>query len=177
MSDHDPQRSEPSASQPPDEPPESRRPDRPPEGEAGAEPRERRDVVGRSAAQPSGQAVTDRGDRAGRAQPRSLEDIFALVTDRRRRRLLSILCAVNGESTVSQLAAEIEARSAGDSATDGRRRAIEVSLVHDHLPRLASMDLISYDRDRRRVRPTPAFRRIESRLRSLVAAGDRVADE
>lgn len=134
-------------------------------------------MMGRSAAQPSGEAGTDRADRTSPTRPRSTEDLFVLVSDRRRRQLLSVLCAVQGEITVSRLASEIEARSGGSSGAAGRRRAIEISLVHDHLPRLASMDLITYDRDRRRVRTTPTFGRMESRIRSLIVAGDRVADE
>lgn len=177
MTDFDPQPSESPVSQPPDASSDSRRTDRASEGYAGGEPpRKRRDMMGQSAAQPSGEAGTDRTERASQTRPRSTEDLFVLVSDRRRRQLLSVLCTVQGEITVSRLASEIEARSGGSDAA-GQRRAIEISLVHDHLPRLASMDLITYDRDRRRVRTTPVFGRMESRIRSLIVAGDRVADE
>lgn len=175
MSDFDPQSSEPPTTPPPDESGPSRHADRSSDGEVDQQPPSAyHDALDESNARPTGRAGPDRPDGASPTQPGSLDDLFVLVTDRRRRRLLSVLCDTDGPITVSQLTREIAARSDG-APSEGTERAIEISLVHDHLPRLASMDLVTYDRDRRRVRTTAAFARINSRLRSLVRAGEDVA--
>lgn len=175
MSDFDPQSSEPPATRPPDESGRARHADRSTDGEYGLQPPpEPRDATDRSHAQPTGRAGPDRPDGASPTRPQSLDDLFVLVTDQRRRRLLSVLCDTDGPITVSRLTRDIAARS-DDVPSEGTKRAIEISLVHDHLPRLASMDLVTYDRDRRRVRTTAAFARSKSRLRSLVRAGEDVA--
>lgn len=177
MTEFEPQPSEQSATQPPDASGESRRTGRSSDVEAGVQPPpERRSSADGAAAQPAGEAVVGRGDPHGSTRPHSVDELFVLVTDRRRRRLLSVLGTVDGPIAVSRLASEIAARSDESARTAGSERAVEISLVHEHLPRLASMDLITYDRDRRRVRPTAEFARNGSRLRSLVAAGDRIAN-
>ena len=67
-----------------------------------------------------------------------IETSYSLLSNARRRQLLALL----GEArvwTVDALAREIAAR---DDATVDR---IELTLVHNHLPRLADYDVIEWD--------------------------------
>lgn len=76
--------------------------------------------------------------------------VFRLVANPHRRYLLSRLDP--GErTTVAELARGIAARDGGCDDPSGNvdrsvRRRIEISLVHDHLPRLADHDVVEYGR-------------------------------
>ncbi|MFC3960194.1 DUF7344 domain-containing protein [Halovivax cerinus] len=98
--------------------------------------------------------------------PVSLETVLSLAGNARRRRLLAILRSVEAPVSVRTLADDL-AELRADPVDENARREIELSLVHDHLPRLASLDLIEYDRVRRRVSSIAALDSIECHLETL----------
>lgn len=132
------------------------------------------------------------------SHPISMVEIFDLLSDDRRRTLIAVLCETDRERSVESLATEVARREGGETGTPGStagsnpdstagnsaagvsepaRRSIAISLVHNHLPRLASMNLVRYDRDRRKAKPTPAFHRLESQFATLLEAGASLPDE
>ncbi|MBZ6495864.1 DUF7344 domain-containing protein [Natrinema longum] len=76
-----------------------------------------------------------------------MEAACALLAESERRFLLYQLAddrTVNLEDVVTQVAAwECDARA--DAIDKGVRQRVYVSLVHNHLPRLADYDIIEYD--------------------------------
>ncbi|WP_435175134.1 DUF7344 domain-containing protein [Halorussus sp. AFM4] len=88
----------------------------------------------------------------------SLDTVFELLADRRRRYALYCLAAV-GEDRVLDLddvAARVaewereweasgDGEDAGDSDSGDRRERVRVDLHHNHLPRLADAGLVDYD--------------------------------
>ena len=179
------------ASQPPDREP----PDRGASRHPGRDPRASSD-------RPSTQSGSDEpgGEFAASnaTHPISMVEIFDLLSDDRRRALVDVLCESDRERSVESLATEVARREGGETGTPGStaggnpdstagnsaagvsesaRRSIAISLVHNHLPRLASMNLVRYDRDRRKAKPTPVFRRLESQFATLLEAGASLPDE
>lgn len=79
--------------------------------------------------------------------PSTLDTVFSLLSSSRRRYLLWYFLE-NDVGTVDHLSRQIAAREAGTPAedvADDERRAVAVSLAHDHLPRLADHGLLEYD--------------------------------
>ncbi|WP_254861880.1 DUF7344 domain-containing protein [Halovivax gelatinilyticus] len=160
-------------SRPPDRPPHNTSNDDPNRGDPGRD--EGYSATGRSrpdAAQPtsdeSGGAFTSGPGES--AHPVATSELFDLLSNAERRVLCAMLCDVTGEVSVESLATELARRT----RADGRDRAVRsasISLVHNHLPHLAALDLIEFDRERHRVEPTETYRRIESPLRTLIDAG------
>ena len=75
--------------------------------------------------------------------------LFDLLADRRRRFALAYLAdAADGAVTFEALAEAVAARECEGSGVvpDDRRTDVEVSLHHNHLPRLADAGLVEYDR-------------------------------
>ncbi|MEY7848744.1 hypothetical protein AB7C87_06015 [Natrarchaeobius sp. A-rgal3] len=75
----------------------------------------------------------------------SRETVHSLLSDRRRRHLLSRLCETR-RLTVSTLASELAERERAEASPEqlSVRREIEISLVHNHLPRLADYRVLEY---------------------------------
>lgn len=74
------------------------------------------------------------------------DTLFRVLTDRRRRRLLSVL-ASEPELELDELTdilAGAESTSDGPTGPEEWRR-VKIALVHTHLPMLADADLLSYD--------------------------------
>lgn len=78
------------------------------------------------------------------------EDVFSLLSNRRRRYVLYSLRSEDGATTIGDLATRIAAWEAGvaPAAVESRRRKVVYnSLQQSHLPRLAENDLVVYDRE------------------------------
>lgn len=73
----------------------------------------------------------------------SLDTIFALLRDQRRRAILRFL-RQNGAVTIDSLSAQLAGNSE-NIATDDEYARIRIELHHTHLPRLDSVGLINYD--------------------------------
>ncbi|MCO8245746.1 MULTISPECIES: hypothetical protein [unclassified Haladaptatus] len=69
----------------------------------------------------------------------SLTDIFRLLSDDRRRRILHAIRARSGPMQIGALVAELVKLEGVDS-----RDRIELSLYHNHLPRLSDSGIIDY---------------------------------
>lgn len=111
-------------------------------------------------------ALESRSAQLGELSPDRLFDVLA---DERRRHALASVVAGESPMSLSELAEAVAERvdsSARDSAADRERILIE--LHHTHVPALADVGFVEYDRERREVRRTdavsflePAFERVD----------------
>ena len=86
----------------------------------------------------------------------TLDDVFSLLADRRRRLLLSVMRSYGEAVTLPDAAEEVAARETGHTVRNiSAERVTEVylSLYHDHLPRLVDAGLLEYDQERDLVAP------------------------
>ncbi|MEZ3117165.1 hypothetical protein RYH80_14715 [Halobaculum sp. MBLA0147] len=100
------------------------------------------------------------------------DTVFALVSNRRRRLLIALLCACDGTVTIDDAAERVaRAERGGESApgtdessepTAQQVRSVYVSLYQTHVPRLSEHGVVAYDREGRtvRLRQSPATRRL-----------------
>lgn len=90
-------------------------------------------------------------------QDASLDELFDLLRDDRRRTVLSVLDGRDSPIDVSTLARAV-ADSRHDDPSDEAIEDVRVTLHHVHLPKLAAASLVDYDRDARTVdRPGSGF--------------------
>lgn len=93
--------------------------------------------------------------------------VFDLLANRRRRRALTVLGSDDRQLTVNDLTKELAVEEAGPLITDvppETVREIFVSLRHVHVPKLADLELVEYDRDRGLVEPTDRLAALEPYL-------------
>lgn len=86
----------------------------------------------------------------------SLDDVYGLLSDERRRASVAVLADRGDEIELSRLASAVAERI-GDESADPSAETVDrmrISLHHCHLPKLAEAGLIAYDVDRRIVYPT-----------------------
>lgn len=84
------------------------------------------------------------------AAPLSRDQIFELLTNSRRRKILRYLDANEGRGHLEDIAARIAAVEDGiqlDSVSDERQRTIYISLYQHHCPKMFEAGVIDYDRD------------------------------
>ncbi|APW96597.1 hypothetical protein CHINAEXTREME_01895 [Halobiforma lacisalsi AJ5] len=101
--------------------------------------------------------------RGGATGHHPLDDVptehYELLRDPRRVRLLEVLeerSEAGATPSPTELAAallerETDESDESDEPVDERRRDLRISLVHDHLPRLADHGIVGWDRDRNAV--------------------------
>jgi len=102
--------------------------------------------------------VLDWLDEADRPDPaaKTLDDVFSLLADQRRRLLLSVMRSYGEEVTLPDAAEEVAARETGHTVRNisaERVKEVYLSLYHDHLPRLVDAGLLEYDQERDLVAP------------------------
>ncbi|WP_254524227.1 DUF7344 domain-containing protein [Natrinema caseinilyticum] len=99
-----------------------------------------------------------------------------LLANRRRRAVLLSLDSTGGSATIQELAAEIAAEEipaepnviSDHGAVSARnRRAIQISLHHTHVPKLASADAVEYDAATKTVAMTDRGRTLLSRYEAV----------
>ena len=81
------------------------------------------------------------------------DELFAALAHRRRRSLLSLLQA-HGELDVGSLAGRVAADERAEAihaVPDEEVTRVQVSLFHQHLPKLDDIGLVDFDSDARRV--------------------------
>lgn len=82
------------------------------------------------------------------------DELFDVLSNQRRRVLLYSLQAAELPISVDELTTELVAWEARQSVPDRScddRDAIEISLLHNHLPKMAEAGLVKYDDTERRV--------------------------
>ncbi|WIV66281.1 DUF7344 domain-containing protein [Natrialbaceae archaeon AArc-T1-2] len=99
--------------------------------------------------------------------------VHSLLADRRRRYLLWILHERDAVD-VEELSSRIATREAEPTQpnTDDRRQRVEISLHHNHLPRLADHGVIEYDAERGTVSATSRLDELASTIERPVAVSD-----
>lgn len=101
------------------------------------------------------------------------DELFDLLSRRRRRYALACLMEHTEPVALSELAREVAVRENGTTAaeiSDDRVRAVESSLYHSHIPKLAEVGVVGYDPERASVSLSGDPERIE-RLISLTPSG------
>ncbi|MFB6130536.1 MAG: ArsR family transcriptional regulator [Salinigranum sp.] len=99
------------------------------------------------------------------------DEIFGVLKNRRRRRIIEYLLTHEEGATRSEIAEHIAALENDVDVSllsSSERKRVYVSLYQTHLPKLAETGLIEYDRDRGHVSPTE---RIEQLTRYLDTDG------
>lgn len=82
----------------------------------------------------------------------SLDDLIALLTHERRRRLLAYLTERPGESVPMGKLEDVVTEDAAPGSVPSRRpEPVEIDLYHVHLPKLADAAVIQFDREARTV--------------------------
>ncbi|MDG5759124.1 hypothetical protein QA600_07195 [Natronococcus sp. A-GB1] len=100
--------------------------------------------------------------------------VFDLLANRRRRRTVTVLRSDDRRLTITDLSRKLAVEEAGPLITDvpGETvREIFVSLRHVHVPKLADLELVEYDRNRGLVEPTDRLAGLEPYL-SIVSESD-----
>lgn len=103
----------------------------------------------------------------------TLDTVFDLLGNHRRRQVLAVLKRGNRRLTVNDLAKEIAVRESGALITEipGEDvRNIYLSLHHTHVPKLAAFDLVVHDRKRNIVEPTDRFDSLAPHLSIAIGA-------
>lgn len=85
--------------------------------------------------------------------PDSIEigQVFEILKNERRRFVLRYLSAHGGQATLSELAEHLAARECGkavEQITSQERKRVYVGLYQSHLPKMADVSVISYDKPR-----------------------------
>jgi DNA-binding transcriptional ArsR family regulator len=94
----------------------------------------------------------------------SRDEVFGLLANPRRRRVLHYLRHHGGTATLSEMASRIAAWETGvdvDGLSAGDRKSVYTSLQQTHLGRLDDAGVVEVDRDRGHVRATPAVEQLE----------------
>jgi hypothetical protein len=105
----------------------------------------------------------------------ALDEFYQALASSHRRRLLYYLDDTD-DSTVEELTSVLsgwEATSSGTMQTSTDRSDIQIGLVHDHLPRLANIDLIEYDADAGIVQLKPLHPRVKDVIQQSIEAEQR----
>ncbi len=101
--------------------------------------------------------ATTRASSAG-TEP-SVDDLFAVLGDARRRTVLKVLAGNQTGTDVESLATRVAAResdAAEATPSESTVRDVHVTLHHVHLPKLDDAGLVDHDRGAGTVRPTSA---------------------
>lgn len=76
------------------------------------------------------------------------EQVYAVLANERRRRALEQIGSAGGAVTVHELSTLVAGRETGESPPPRRsRESVYTSLVQTHLPKLAALGVIEYDRE------------------------------
>lgn len=116
--------------------------------------------------------------------------LFELLASDHRRQLLMVLCETDSvripEGLLTRGGTQTSAigaiQESGHEQSDVRytpteREALEVDLVHCHLPKLEDADVIEWDRESQTVTRGPAFAEVEPFLLVLARNADKLPNE
>lgn len=93
-------------------------------------------------------------------------DVFHILGNDRRREILSVLAAEEGQIDVSEIARTVAAREAAadDSVPNNLYKSVYVSLQQTHLPQLEADGVVVYDTDAKTIQPGPHFERVRTHI-------------
>ncbi len=98
------------------------------------------------------------------------DELFDVLSDRRRRSILGSLRGLETPISVSALATELATGESGGSGPDrssGQAEAIRASLLHTHLPKMAATDFVGYDDIHQTVSPGDRTEEARAHLEEL----------
>ena len=108
---------------------------------------------------------------SGTDQPLSREDIFEVLSNRRRRYVLHYLKQLEGgTTTLPELATQVAAWETGESVpavSYDDRKSVQTSLYQLHLPKLDEKGLVEYDRRAGEIERTDATAAVEMYLEAV----------
>lgn len=108
-------------------------------------------------------------DRTTHASP-SEDVLYRVLSVRRRRDALRYLNEAEDEIELADLAREValgETGSDGDSVSAAELRSVHVSLYHVHVPKLAAVNAVAFDRAERTIALTETGRAIAAECEQL----------
>lgn len=112
-----------------------------------------------------GSAETPIGEEVSRSIERtSLDNIFDLLSHRRRRAVLDLLLTHDRPLSLTDLRNEVVEREQDTEITkipEQRVRGVHVDLYHVHIPKLVEAGVVTYDQDRKLVEPTEKLSELE----------------
>lgn len=91
--------------------------------------------------------------------PLSRDDVFEILGNSRRRRMLRYLDSADGPVSVRELVTDVAAHEEGttpETVSQDHYKRVHVASLQTHLPKLDSVGVIDYDRDERSVALTDA---------------------
>ncbi|WP_425494272.1 DUF7344 domain-containing protein [Natronoglomus mannanivorans] len=106
---------------------------------------------------------------------RSLDVVFDLLADQRRRYVLACLTDRTEAIGLADLAADVAARENEGTVTEPPKetvRTIHTSLYHTHIPKLVEAGAVEYDQDRDLVRVSKTDGQIEQLLTVATDGGE-----
>lgn len=112
-------------------------------------------------------------ERASEISSLSLDTLFHLLTDHYRRAVLAQLITHERKLTVNDLTKEIVVQEQDAPITEvssGEVTDIQVSLLHNHIPKLAETPLITYNEKRKIVEPTDQLEKLQPFLSAVIEA-------
>lgn len=90
----------------------------------------------------------------------SEDEIFTLLSARRRRELLRILKDLGGEATSGDVTTEVAIRERGVDGDATNRKAVYVSLHQTHVPRLVEAGVLVLNKEKKTIRLTGAWQQL-----------------
>lgn len=99
--------------------------------------------------------------------------VLELCQDRHRRIVLAVLASEDRSLTVRDLEKTIlkyNHHASPTAVSEDESMRIRLSLHHVHLPKLAELSLVEYDRERGLVEPTARFDRLQPQLSTIIDA-------
>lgn len=97
----------------------------------------------------------------------SLDDVFDLLSNARRRHVVELLHEHGGAMTFRELTDTVAERETGAPVSYDERKRVYVSLRQSHLPRLADAGVVEYERDRGTVEVTELFETVRRPLEAV----------
>lgn len=87
----------------------------------------------------------------------SNDEIFEVLSNRRRRQILVLLHQQSGTAELSDLAEEIANSESDGTPTTEQYKRVYISLYQTHVPKLEDLSIVTYDSDTKRIELTDQF--------------------
>lgn len=105
----------------------------------------------------------------GGTRPLELQEMYDLLADPRRRRVVEYI-ARNGPADISELTDHIAGLEIGDEASGQPRKRVYIGIYQNHLPALVEADVLTrFDRE---YRPGPNFEQVQDAINQVEGVYD-----